>query len=86
MPESIDSQPQGARLHPYVTAILLVGLAGIVIVATCLAFLIPLVSTIFRSAPTGDALYASPAIADGVVYIASLDHRLYAYHLAGTVP
>ena len=31
----------------------------------------------------GDRIYSSPAVADGVVYIASFDHKLYTYSAAG---
>jgi outer membrane protein assembly factor BamB len=43
-------------------------------------------SPLWVSPPTGDAVYSSPAVADGVVYAGSLDHKLYAFHLHGTIP
>lgn len=41
-------------------------------------------STLFR-APTGGDVVSSPAVAGGVVYVGSDDHRLYAVDAAGTI-
>lgn len=37
----------------------------------------------WTSFPTGGSLFSSPVIADGIVYINSLDSRLYAYNATG---
>jgi outer membrane protein assembly factor BamB len=36
------------------------------------------------TASTGGAIWSSPAVANGVVYVGSLDHKLYAFQLPGT--
>jgi outer membrane protein assembly factor BamB len=37
------------------------------------------------SAPVGGIDYSSPAVANGVVYVGSLDHNLYAFDASGTI-
>ncbi|HZS79488.1 MAG TPA: PQQ-binding-like beta-propeller repeat protein [Ktedonobacteraceae bacterium] len=43
-------------------------------------------SPLWVSPPAHDALFSSPVIAKGAVYIGSLDHSLYAFHLPETNP
>jgi hypothetical protein len=46
-----------------------------------------LIPGIERVNRTGAAVDSSPAVANGVVYVGSIDHKLYAYHLpTGTGP
>ncbi|MDP9075518.1 MAG: PQQ-binding-like beta-propeller repeat protein, partial [Actinomycetota bacterium] len=44
------------------------------------------VSTLHQAwtAPTGDTIFSSPAVAGGVVYVGSNDHNLYAFDASGT--
>ena len=38
------------------------------------------------TASTGGIIRSSPTVANGVVYVGSEDHNLYAFHLANTTP
>lgn len=40
----------------------------------------------YWTASTGAYIFSSPAVANGVVYVGSYDHKLYAFHLLGTIP
>lgn len=39
----------------------------------------------WASPATGGSIFSSPAVADGMVYVGALDHKLYAFHLSGSV-
>ncbi len=44
------------------------------------------IGTAYYMAPTGNLIYSSPAVINGVVYVGSKDHMFYAFHLPGTIP